>query len=172
MAIKKANEKQIKLLESLLRKSKYELTGKRLNDLNSVECSVFIDFLMNNCTVKTVDYNGNPIDEFYIRKNKILIEENLTYNESKIIGAASPRAIEFLKKLVSENKYELTISDEDLTAKTTYILTNHLLNKEPNQEFADKYLKDIMKKEDTLNTDIPFDEPDFIESIDMNIPEE
>lgn len=167
MAIKKANEKQIKLLESLLRKSKYELTGKRIDDLNSLECSVLIDFFMNDCAVKTTDFNGSLLDDFYIRKNRILIEENLTYKENKVIGAASPRAKEFLKKLVKENKYELTAAEDELTAKLVYILTNHLLNKESNLEVANKYLKDTMNN--TLDNNMIAEE-DFISN--LNIPEE
>lgn len=157
MAIKKANEKQIKLLESLIRKSKYELTGKRLEDLNSVECSVLIDFFMNDCNVKTINADGTPIDEFFLRKNRILIEDTLTFNEDKVVGAASPRALSFLKKLTEENKYDIIATDEELTAKIVYQLTNHLLNKEPNQEVADKYLRDTLKENDKLSTIDPLD---------------
>lgn len=148
MAIKKANEKQIQLLQSLLRKSKYDLIGKRFEDLSSVECSVIIDFLNNDCQIKTTNWKDEPIDEYYLRKNKILIDELLKYNEDKVIGAPSPRALEFFKKLANDNKYEITVNDDELTAKIVYDLTNHLLNKEKNQLLAEQYLRDKMNNSD------------------------
>lgn len=143
MAIKKANEKQLALLQSLLRKSKYNLVGKRAEDLNSMECSVLIDFLSNNYEVKTVNWKNEPLTEMQIRNNKILIEDTLVYDENKVIGAASQRAVEFLMKLIKEKKFKLLVNEKELTAKVVYQLTNHLLDKEVFED-VDNYLEDTM----------------------------
>lgn len=143
MAIKKANEKQLALLQSLLRKSKYNLTGKKAEDLNSIECSVIIDFLNNNYEIKTVNWKGEALSEMQLRNNKILIEDTLTYDENKVIGAASERAIQFLMKLIKEKKFNLLVPETELTAKVVYQLTNHLLDKEVFED-VDNYLEDTM----------------------------
>lgn len=155
MAIKKANEKQLALLQSLLRKSKYNLTGKRTEDLNSIECSVIIDFLNNNYEVKTVNWKGEPLTEMQLRNNKILIEDVLSYDENKVIGAASERAIEFLMKLIKEKKFNLLVPKQELTAKVVYQLTNHLLDKEVFED-VDNYLEDAMNL--TSNESISLEE--------------
>ena len=155
MAIKKANEKQLALLQSLLRKSKYNLTGKRAEDLNSIECSVIIDFLNNNYEVKTVNWKGEPLTEMQLRNNKILIEDVLSYDENKVIGAASERAIEFLMKLIKEKKFNLLVPKQELTAKVVYQLTNHLLDKEVFED-VDNYLEDVMNP--TSNESISLEE--------------
>lgn len=143
MAIKKANEKQLALLQSLLRKSKYNLQGKRAEDLNSMECSVLIDFLSNNYEVKTVNWKNEPLTEMQIRNNRILVDDVLIYDENKIIGAASERAVGFLMKLIKEKKFKLLVNEKELTAKVVYQLTNHLLDKEVFED-VDNYLEDTM----------------------------
>lgn len=145
MAIKKPTTKQLETLESCLRKSKYKLVTGKKETLTAIDCSILIDFLLNNYVVKETDWKGNPLDNKYLRKNKILVKECLVLDPNKKVGTPTKKALDFLYKLLEENRYEVTCNREDLTAKLVYQLTNHLLNKEPNPELAKQYLEDTFQ---------------------------
>ncbi|MDH5087424.1 hypothetical protein [Clostridium perfringens] len=149
MAIKKPTAKQLETLESCLRKSKYKLVTGKKETLTAIDCSILIDFLLNNYVVKETDWKGNPLDNKYLRKNKILVKECLVLDPNKKVGAPTKKALDFLYKLLEENRYEVTCNREDLTAKLVYQLTNHLLNKEPNPKLAEQYLEDTFQ--DSIN---------------------
>ncbi|MDZ4983312.1 hypothetical protein GNF31_12275 [Clostridium perfringens] len=150
MAIKKPTTKQLETLESCLRKSQYNLVKGKKDTITAIDCSVLIDFLLNNYVVKDTNWKGELLDEKYLRKNKILIEECLVLDANKKIGAPTEKALDFLYKLSEENRYKLKCNKEDLTAKLVYQLTNHLLNKETNQELAEQYLEDTFQ--DSIST--------------------
>ncbi|MDM0950422.1 hypothetical protein QTI79_14590 [Clostridium perfringens] len=145
MAIKKPTAKQLETLESCLRKSKYNLIKGKKESITAIDCSVLIDFLLNNYAVKETDWKGNPLDKKYLRKNKILVEECLVLDPNKKVGAPSTKALDFLYKLLEENRYRIKCNREDLTAKLVYQLTNHILDKEPNPELAKQYLEDTFQ---------------------------
>lgn len=171
MAIKKPTAKQLETLESCLRKSQYNLVTGKKEILTAIDCSVLIDFLLNNYAVKEVDWQGNPLDEKYLRKNKILVEECLILDPAKKVGAPSTKALDFLYKLSEENRYKITCNREDLTAKIVYQLTNHLLDKEPNPELAEQYLEDIFQTSSDKNvvSELPELHPYELPEIDGNI---
>ncbi|MBI5987306.1 hypothetical protein [Clostridium perfringens] len=145
MSIKKPTSKQLETLESCLRKSQYNLVTGKEETLTAIECSILIDFLLNNYVVKETDWKGNKLDDKYLRKNKILVEECLVLDLNKKVGAPTKKALDFLYKLTKENRYKITCNREDLTAKLVYQLTNHILDKEPNPELAKQYLEDTFQ---------------------------
>lgn len=171
MAIKKPTTKQLETLESCLRKSQYNLVKGKKESITAIDCSVLIDFLLNNYAVKETDWKGNPLDKKYLRKNKILVEECLVLDPNKKVGAPSTKALDFLYKLSEENRYRIKCNREDLTAKLVYQLTNHILNKEPNPELAKQYLEDTFQDSISIE-ELPelhmYESPELDGNIDFN----